>query len=243
MDNIFRLGSVISRGFKIYFRNFFSFTLLLAIIFSPLMVLTLSLVDADMTEDDINAVVFLLMGGGFFLSIVASAAVTYGTFEQLRGRHATVGASVIVGLKRLLPALLVGFVMLFGIALGFVALIIPGIMFSCMWWVAIPVSVVERPGIFASLSRSRELTKGYRWQVFGAMFLLNMVSSMTSSVLELVFLGKNATVGDIRTYMIGVLVVTTLTAGVTAVVTVVAYHDLRHVKEGIDTDELASVFD
>ncbi len=43
-----------------------------------------------------------------------------------------------------------------------------------MLYVAVPVCVIEKQGVIASLSRSRALTKGYRWQIFG-LFLLVMV--------------------------------------------------------------------
>ena len=46
-------------------------------------------------------------------------------------------------------------------------LVIPGLVLSTIWWVAIPVAVVERPGTVASLRRSSELTKGVRWRIFG----------------------------------------------------------------------------
>jgi len=243
MDNTFRVGAVISRGFKIYFRNFFSFTLLMLVVYSPLILAAYMMIESTLTDESI-ALLALGMGlGSMILGVVASAAVTHGTFEQLRGRRASLGSTVAVGLKRLVPVLLTAFVMALGIVLGFIALVIPGMILVCRWWVAIPVAVVEKPGIMASLGRSAELTKGHRWQIFGAIFLLGLINNFCSRLLKVAFLNDHPTMTDVRMYLFGVLAVTVFIAGITAVIACVGYHDLRQSKEGMDTEELASVFD
>ncbi|MCD6727704.1 MAG: hypothetical protein LT070_10785 [Solirubrobacteraceae bacterium] len=68
--------------------------------------------------------------------------------------------------------ILVGLVAGLGIAIGFVLLIVPGLILLTIWAVAAPVVVVERPGVFAALSRSGALTKGNRWQVFGVIVVI-----------------------------------------------------------------------
>jgi ABC-type multidrug transport system fused ATPase/permease subunit len=57
---------------------------------------------------------------------------------------------------------------LFGISvsLGFVLLIIPGLILVVIWSVVAPVTVLERPGILAAFGRSRELVRGNGWNVF-----------------------------------------------------------------------------
>src|SRR5438552_4856256 len=57
---------------------------------------------------------------------------------------------------------LVGVSILFGIAVGvgFVLLIIPGLILLTIWSVVAPVTVVERPGVFAAFGRSRQLVRG-----------------------------------------------------------------------------------
>src|SRR6478752_5211508 len=53
------------------------------------------------------------------------------------------------------------------IAIGFVLLIVPGLFLMTIWSVVAPIVVVENPGVFATFGRSRELVRGYGWQVFG----------------------------------------------------------------------------
>jgi hypothetical protein len=61
-----------------------------------------------------------------------------------------------------------------GIAIGFVLLIIPGLILLVMWSVVAPVTVLERPGIFAAFTRSRDLVRGNGWPVFGVIFVVGI---------------------------------------------------------------------
>src|SRR6185437_8186935 len=62
-----------------------------------------------------------------------------------------------------------------GIAIGFVLIIIPGLILLTIWAVAAPVMVIEHPGVFAALGRSRELVRGHGWQVFGTIVLIALI--------------------------------------------------------------------
>jgi hypothetical protein len=69
---------------------------------------------------------------------------------------------------------LVGVSILFGIglAIGFVLFIIPGLILMVLWAVVAPVTVLERPGVFAAFRRSRELVRGNGGNVFGVIVLV-----------------------------------------------------------------------
>jgi hypothetical protein len=72
---------------------------------------------------------------------------------------------------------LVGVSILFGlgVALGFALLIIPGLYLLVMWSVVAPVTVLERPGVFAAFGRSRELVRGNGWNVFGVIVIVFVI--------------------------------------------------------------------
>jgi hypothetical protein len=59
-----------------------------------------------------------------------------------------------------------------GVAIGFVLLIIPGLVLMVIWAVVAPVTVLERPGVFGAFGRSRELVRGNGWNVFGVLVLV-----------------------------------------------------------------------
>lgn len=77
---------------------------------------------------------------------------------------------------------LVGVSILFGItvAIGFVLLIVPGLVLMVIWCVVAPVTVLERPGVLAAFSRSRELVRGNGWSVFGVIVLVFVIVFLIS---------------------------------------------------------------
>jgi len=86
--------------------------------------------------------------------------------------------SVLDLLRSVEPVLLalLGVSILFGVgvAIGFVLLIIPGLILLVMWSVVAPVTVLERPGVFAAFGRSRELVRGNGWAVFGVIVIVGV---------------------------------------------------------------------
>ena len=59
---------------------------------------------------------------------------------------------------------------------GFFLLITPGVIVFCMLYVATQAAVLERPGVRGALRRSRELTRGHRFEMFGLVFILGLLS-------------------------------------------------------------------
>jgi hypothetical protein len=58
-----------------------------------------------------------------------------------------------------------------GIAVGFVLLIVPGLYLLTIWSVIVPSIVVEGKSAGESFGRSRELVRGYGWNVFGVIII------------------------------------------------------------------------
>jgi hypothetical protein len=65
----------------------------------------------------------------------------------------------------LLPLIAVSILAGLGIGIGFLLLIVPGLILLTIWSVAAPVLVIERPGVLRAFGRSRELVRGYGWPV------------------------------------------------------------------------------
>jgi len=136
-----------------------------------------------------------LPGGGFtgpffitilissVLSILLQAAVIRGVLDDLNGRRPQIADCLSAGLKVILPLLAIGIVSGTAIGLGFILLIVPGVILAMRWLVALPVRVAEGPGVFAALARSTQLTKGNRWALFGLVFGYWVVIWITMAVL------------------------------------------------------------
>lgn len=121
--------------------------------------------------------------------------------------------------------ILVGVVAGIGIVIGFVLVVVPGLILITIWSVAAPVVVLERPGgVFAALARSRELVRGNGWQVFGVIFVLFFLVIIVSSGIEIAADSAGTGAGIVARVVVGIL-----TAPITALAAAVLYFDLRAV--------------
>jgi hypothetical protein len=73
-----------------------------------------------------------------------------------------------------------------GVGIGFVLLIVPGLILIVIWSVVAPVTVLERPGVFDAFGRSRELVRGNGWNVFAVILLVFLAVAVISVAAGLV---------------------------------------------------------
>ena len=256
----FRIGRIIARSFKILVRNFVPFAalagLLVGIEFGAEKLIAdatdFLIPDTAQRADDGTVPLGELGGTGAVLAIIlgilllvisllfyflAQAVVIFGTFQDLRGRRASVLDCIKGGLKPVVPIVLIGVLSTIIISLGFI-IIIPGLIFAVGFYVAIPVGVVERPGVRASLARSRELVRGHGWRVFGLLIIATFITQfeLAAGADGLFGLGNEVwqILGTVRDV---------LGTAFAAIMSAVAYHDLRIIKDGANVDEIAAVFD
>lgn len=189
------------------------------------------------------------------LWLVASGALVQAAVAHDQGRPAEPGEVLQQGLKRALPLLAVYLLFIVGVWIGAIFLLVPGIMLAVMWSVSLPAIVAERPGVFGAFGRSRALTKGARWHVFGVMLLalvIYMLVSIAIGVASAAGYGTFAAFtgsGQLRTVPTPSLPVQLLQSIVTTVMltwfTMVGaslFLELRHWKDGPDVDRLSEIF-
>jgi hypothetical protein len=85
----------------------------------------------------------------------------------------------------LLPLMAVSVLFALGLTIGFILLIIPGLFLLVIWSVVAPVMVLERPGVFATFGRSRELVRGNWWNVFGVIVIVALAVVVVSLLVAL----------------------------------------------------------
>ena len=165
--------------------------------------------------------------------------MVYGTFQDLRQSRPRFADIVLNGLRSAVAVVLVAVASGVLVMLGFLLLVIPGLIAATMYWVAVPAAVVEQTNVSRSLARSAELTAGYRWPVFGIIVIFTVVQSVLERLID--------SVRGFEQHFLLILALTWLvSASITAfgaVVSTVSYYRLRQVKEGIGIDEIAEVFD
>jgi len=193
--------------------------------------------------------------GGLLLlvgSLVLTPGLIHGAFTDLSGRKPTIAECVRSGLRHAIPVFFI--MMCVGVAAAFAALllIVPAIMLGVAWSVATPARVVERTGVFASIGRSGELTRGSRWRIFWLFFLWFIVGgAIQQTLLGLVGMGSTGAMASATNrlgalasgYGVLALVITVASTLVTYTGLAVIYYELRRLKEGIGPEALASIFD
>jgi len=286
----FRVGQVLSRSFSTLFRNIVPFGVLALAISSPTYVYVI-LTGPPEIPTSIDPTTYLSEFGirnlavtvvDLLLGYLITAALVYGTIQDLKNEPAGLGECFAKGLVLVFPVigvalvtlllLLVVFVVtvvpgslilgVIGAAIGsiaigllsiplFLILLAPSIYVWIMLWVTIPVAVIERRGL-GSLGRSMLLTKGYRWRIFFILLLILVIAIGIG-----LLMGAVAGISSVMAPTGGADISSTyFTAGVafnwimsafisalSAVLVAVTYHDLRVAKEGVDTRQIAAVFD
>jgi hypothetical protein len=240
----FRVGRVIDRTAMVLSRNFLPF--FLVTVFAQLPSQLASQVWTSATfgtppsgGQNMGWVGFGLLLLGSALGVLSQGVVLHGAFEDLRGRPVSVRASLQVALRRFFP--IIGLSIVTTACEGFaaIAFIVPAIILATMWFVATPACVIEHLGPFGSMGRSSQLTSGHRWKLFG-LFLLFLVALMVGSGVLVASLNA---MGDTTLKLIGEALWSGAWNVFFAIAAAVTYHDLRVIKEGIDVEQVASVFD
>jgi uncharacterized membrane protein len=237
----FRIGPIFTRSWSIYAANFLIFTLIAIVTVLPHQLGG----DAQTTGGAVQSFVAAIVG--WILQFIGQAVILYGAFQAMRGRPVVLGDALRRGFSRFLPLLAISILVAIGLAIGFMLLIVPGIILAMRWAVAVPACVVENLGPISALRRSAELTRGHRWKIFGMTVLI-----LVLLIIALVILGALVGTGvvvvpqtigrSLLAVILGVIVTGIFTAYFNVLAAMV-YHDLRSVKEGVNTEEIAAVFD
>jgi hypothetical protein len=235
----FRVGRVFGRTSSVLGRNFLTFFAISVVASLPTILITP--VSPGDTTDPLRNLGWAL--SGLFLMMVlgtlSQAIVLYGAFQDMRGRRVDLAESVRVGLRQFFPIMGLAFSVTFLGMLGFLLLVVPGLMWFTRWFVATPACVVEHLGVSASMRRSAQLTKGHRWKIFGLLVLLIVADVAVDKAIEL---GLTAVAGGIPA-LIGRMIWIGVWGAFYAIFAVVTYRDLRVAKEGVDTEQIAAVFE
>jgi hypothetical protein len=84
-----------------------------------------------------------------------------------------IGASILAGI---------------GIAIGFILLIVPGLILLTYWCLIVPFIVVGGSGVFESFGHSMRTVRGYAWRVFGTYVLVFLILIAFAIVLGFILL-------------------------------------------------------
>jgi uncharacterized membrane protein len=175
--------------------------------------------------------------------------ITRGTVAYSQGRRASLGESLGVAVSRVLPVIAVSFLFGLGVALGSILLLVPGVILAVMWSVAVPVTVEEDTGVFGAFARSRALTKGARWSIFGLFLLLLLIMiaiTIAAGIVYVMVLGVTyqAQLAQWSPLALALnAVFSTLISAIWSVIQTSLFVELREWKEGPIEAKLGEIFE
>lgn len=164
------LGELLDRTFQLYRSRFAIFAGIAALAYLPVFVLrALTLWVPKVISPTVGArgLALLLF---VVLSWMAAEAANAASIVAVSAAYLERAITISEAYRRASGALprifAIVIVRTIGIAFATLALIVPGIILSLMWALAIPVAVLEDAGLNQSLARSRALSAGHRGRIF-----------------------------------------------------------------------------
>lgn len=246
------IAKVIGSTFGVLGRNFLPFAgLTVLMVGVPTAIVSIGLLDvvADPGSVDIGLRSAGMFTTWFLVSIITGAvlqgALVYGTVRDLNGAKPTLAECLATGLRHFLPVILLSILMGLALIVGFMLLVVPGVMLLVAWCVAVPARVSEQTGLIEAFGRSAELTRGNRWRIFGLMLLFLVLTWVVGALLTPISLVALAAgpQGMVLSQMIISTVSGVINALIGATGASVMYVELKRLKEGLAPDALAALFD
>ena len=191
----------------------------------------------------------LVTFAGFVVSalggILLQGTVLKAAINGFNGKKTSFGDALATGLGRFLPLLGAGIMVGLGTTLGYILLIVPGVILSIMWVVTAPVIVGEKEGVFSAMGRSRDLTRNHRWAILFLIIVYFIAAWIMTGAASFLGAAVGAAGATEQFYLLAVVdaviavVISVLSsAGISAL-----YFELRTSKEGMVPDQIASIFD
>ncbi len=181
----------------------------------------------------------------FLGNMLAQAALTKSVSESYLNREITVGQAYRFVLPKALiligASLLVGLV----VGVGFLLLVVPGVIFSLWFYLTVPCIVVEDCGVTAGMSRSRALVSGNLGKVFLVGLLVGLISFAISMPFSMIaqfgamFLWRDDPMTTMVVSQFINIIPQIIAMPISASAFILLYYDLRIRKEGFDLEMLA----
>ena len=213
------LSGVFGESWNLYKGHWRHFALIALLIYALIALLTILLV-AVLGWLGVLLAALVGIAGAFWLQGTLIEAV-----RDVRDGRADL--SVGETFERVLPSLnrivLAGILLGLAIGVGFLLLIVPGLVVLTLWIFVIPAIVLENRGIGDAFGRSRELVRGNGWNVFGVIVLTFVLLLGVSIVLRLIL----APLDDWLASLIQQVVANTLVAPFAIIVWTLSYYRLR----------------
>ena len=170
-------AEILDRAFRVLVDNFALLVGITALVWIPYGFLLA--IGQSMTAVNVIAGILIMIAGPI-VHVVLTAAVARVYLDQ----PTTIADAYNDVRPILLPV--IGTYFVFGVllALGFIALVVPGFYLAVCWSLVGPIMIVERRFGMTALARSRELVRGVWWQALGIAFVAGLLVEIPGGVLQ-----------------------------------------------------------
>ena len=232
-------GGLLDEAFDLYKKNFLLFAGIALLVNLPVSILQ------RVVDESVASVLQYILA--IPVSYIVIAATTQAVSETYLGRRATILASYRAVMRRafaftatmLLASVIIG--------VGYLLLIIPGIIFSCWYAFLSEVFVLEGKAWSDARNRSKQLAEGQWGRIIGLSILCGLIVAVVSLVITwpvgyLLGMGANPLEWQEQGGVLFGLaegIANSLGSPIQVIVFVLLYYDIRVRKEGFDIQMLA----
>jgi hypothetical protein len=211
---------VLAEAWALYRRHWAQLMPIATLVYLLLSLVTLLLVWVAGPRLGAVTAVFVTVAGTYWMQGALVEAV-----DDLRDGRRDLSFSQTLGrvVARLGTLSAAGILAAVGIAFGFAAFVVPGLVLLTIWSLIVPAIVLEQRGVLASFGRSRALVRGNGSNVFAVVFVTLAITIVVGFLVSLAFLPLD---GVFWGYAANVLA-STLTAPFLALAWTLMYYRLR----------------
>lgn len=211
------VGAVVNEAFAIYGEN------VGALLGSAIVVFVVIGVVSGLLESGSSVILHLVAGIVRLIGYAIYTGFVVRLVQDVRDgrRDQTVGNLFEAAMPAILPLIAFGILFGIGAGIGFILLIVPGLILVTFWAVGAPAIVVEGIGPLDAFGRSWRLVRGSAWSVFGTIVVVLVIVVLVGFVL-----GAIATPIGNGAIVVAAIISTVLTAPVYALTAAVMYFDL-----------------
>lgn len=169
---------------------------------------------------------------GWIINLIAAflvqAALVKAVQDVRDGRvDLNLGETVSAVVPYVLPVAAASILAGIGISIGFILIIVPGLVLLTFWSLIVPSIVIGGAGVFGSFGKSWRTVRGYAWHVFGTYVLVFLILIVFNIVLSLILLA----LPSVARNFISNVISGTLVAPFLALVVTLIYYRLTAVHE------------
>ena len=225
------VGALYRDSLRVFFRHAWLFILLSAAVVIPVEVVVegigLEMLTSSYDESPSIAEAAVPTAVGFLvMTPIITAICIYALHSIAKGERPSRGEVFVAGFEAFTP--LFGAVVLaaLGIALGFLALIVPGVYFAVRWYFVPQAVVIEGARGPAALTRSSQVVQGFWWRTFGLVLLANIAVAIPGFLLLSPFTAIAASSDQAIWALVGTILATSVTTPFVALYSTFLYYDL-----------------